>query len=44
METLAAFKFFAQPMDRAELLHALSYDIELNLKNTPGNFKFVELM
>ena len=44
METLKEFKLFAQPMDRAEVLHALSYDIELNWKNTPGKFKLVKLI
>ena len=36
METLNAFKLFSRPMDRAEVLHALRYDIELNWKNTPA--------
>ena len=31
-------------MDRAEVLHALSYDIELNWKNNPVKFKFVNLI
>ena len=31
-------------MDRAELLHALSYDIELNWKNSPGKFKCVKFI
>ena len=35
-ETLASFKLFAQPMDRAEVLHAQSYDISGSWKNTPG--------
>ncbi len=35
-ETLASFKLFAQPMDRAEMLHAPSYDISGSWKNTPG--------
>ena len=35
-ETLSALKLFAQPMDRAEVLHAQSYDISGSWKNTPG--------
>ena len=35
-ETLVALKLFAQPMDRAEVLHAQSYDISGSWKNTPG--------
>ena len=31
-------------MDRAEVLHALSYDIELSWKNTPGEFELVKLI
>ena len=35
-ETLGRFKLFAQPMDRAEVWHAQSYDISGSWKNTPG--------
>ena len=35
-ETLNLFKLFAQPMDRTEVLHAQSYDINGSWKNTPG--------
>ena len=35
-ETLSSLKLFAQPMDRAEVLHAQSYDISGSWKNTPG--------
>ena len=31
------------PMDRAEVLHALSYDIELSWKNTTGNLNWCNL-
>ena len=31
-------------MDPAEVLHALSYDIELRWENTPGKFKFEKLI
>ena len=44
METLAPFKLLTPPMDRAEVLHALSYDIELSWKNSPGKFKLVKLI
>ena len=44
METLIPFKLFTRPMDRAELLHVLSYDIELHWKNSPGKFKLVKLI
>ena len=44
METLNWFQLFTQPMDRAEVVHALSYDIELSWKNTPGKFKLVKLI
>ena len=30
--------FFAQPMDRAEVLHAQSYDISGSRKNVPGKY------
>ena len=35
-ETLVWLKLFARPMDRAEVLHAQSYDISGSWKNTPG--------
>ena len=35
-ETLGRLKLFAQPMDRAEVVHARSYDISGSWKNTPG--------
>ena len=44
METLMPFKLFPHPMNRAEVLHALSYDIELSWKNTPDKFNFVKLI
>ena len=45
METLNAFKLFAQHMDRAEILHAVSYDIGLSWKNILGEFfKLVKLI
>jgi len=34
--TLVPLKLFAQPMDRAEVLHAPRYDISGSWKNTPG--------
>ena len=40
-ETLVPFKLFAQPMDRAEVLHAQSYDISGSWKNTPGENELV---
>ena len=40
-ETLTPLKLFAQPMDRAEVLHAQSYDIRGSWKNTPGENKLV---
>ena len=43
-ETLVPFKLFTQPMNRAEVWHALNYDIELSWKNTPDKFKFVKLV
>ena len=33
IETLNCFKLFPQPMDRAEVVHAPSYNIELSWKN-----------
>ena len=44
METLVPLKLFAQPMARAEVLHALSYNIELSWKNIPENFNLVKLI
>ena len=35
-ETLIHLKLVPQPMDRAEVLHAPSYDISGSWKNTPG--------
>ena len=35
-ETLSELQRFAQPMDRAEVLHAQSYDISGSWKNTPS--------
>ena len=43
-ETLNSFKLFSGPMDRAVVLHALSYDIERNWKNTPGKFNLAKLV
>ena len=40
-ETLGRLKLFAQPMDRAEVLHAQSYDISGSWKNTPGENELV---
>ena len=40
-ETLGTLKLLAQPMDRAEVLHAPSYDISGNWKNTPGENELV---
>ena len=40
-ETLAGLQLFAQPMDRAEVLHAQSYDISGSWKNTPGENELV---
>ena len=34
-------KLFAQPMDRAEVLHAPRYDISGSWKNTPGENELV---
>ena len=36
MQTLGTLKLFPQPMDRAEVLHAPSYDPNGRRKNTPG--------
>ena len=38
-KTLDYFQLFAQPMDRAELLHTARYDTKLSWKNTLENFK-----
>ena len=40
-ETLICFKLFAQLMDRAEVLHAQSYDISGSWKNTPSENELV---
>ena len=40
-ETLGGFKRFAQPVDRAEVLHTQSYDISGRRKNTPGKNEWV---
>ena len=40
-ETLGMLKLFAQPMNRAEVLHAPSYDISDSWKNTPGENELV---
>ena len=40
-ETLSWLKLFAQPMDRAEVLHAPRYDISGGWKNTPGENELV---
>ena len=40
-ETLTRLKLFAQAMDRAEVLHAQSYDISGSWKNTPGENELV---
>ena len=44
METLVPFKLITQFMDRAEVLHALSYNIELIWKNTPDKFNLVKFI
>ena len=36
MQTLGSLRIFPQPMDRAEVLHAPSYDLSGKRKNTPG--------
>ena len=36
MQTLTSLRIFPQPMDRAEVLHAPSYDLSGRRKNTPG--------
>ena len=40
-ETLGAFKFLTRPMDRAEVLHAPSYDIREGWKIGPGQNELV---
>ena len=40
-ENLTPLHLFAQPMDRAEVLHAQSYDISGSWKNTPGENELV---
>ena len=40
-KTLSPPKICAHPMDRAEVLHTASYDIELSWKNTTSDFKLV---
>ena len=40
-ETLVQLKRFAQPMDRAEVLHTPSHDISGSWKNTPGENELV---
>ena len=41
MQTLSGFELFTQPMDRAEVLHAPSYDLSDRRKNTPGENELV---
>ena len=41
MQTLTALRIFPQPMDRAEVLHAPSYDLSGRRKNTPGENELV---
>ena len=40
-ETLCRFKLFAQPMDRAEVLHAQSHHISDSWKNRPGKNELI---
>ena len=40
-ETLVGLQLFAQPMDRAEVLHAPRYDISGSWKNTPNENELV---
>ena len=40
-ETLWMLKLFAQLVDRAEVLHAPSYNIKLSPKNTPDENELV---
>ena len=40
-KTLVGLQLFAQPMDRAEVAHAQSYDISDRRKNTPGENELV---
>jgi len=41
VETLIRLQRFPPPMDRAEALHAPSYDISGSWKNTPGENELV---
>ena len=41
MQTLASLKIFPRPMDRAEVLHAPSYDPNGKRKNSPGENELV---
>ena len=41
MQTLVQLRIFPQPMDRAEVLHAPSYDLSGRRKNTPGQNELV---
>ena len=41
MQTLVPLKLFLYPMDRAEVLHAQSYNISGRRKNTPGENELV---
>ena len=40
-ETLIWPQLFPQPMDRADALHAASYDLNGRRKNTPGENELV---
>ena len=41
MQTLSQLELFPYPMDRAEVLHAQSYNISGRRKNTPGENELV---
>ena len=41
MQTVASLELFLYPMDRAEVLHAQSYNISGRRKNTPGENELV---
>ena len=41
MKTLSLLELFPQPMDRAEVLHAPSSDLNGRRKNTPGENELV---
>ena len=41
MQTLVQLELFLYPMDRAEVLHAQSYDLNGRRKNTPGENELV---